>query len=71
MMYDVIVTKFGYSHLAGNGSLGEQVTVKAVILELVKLLGTQQGRNGFTEVSDCHFSLRIKSKINNISDIDS
>ena len=39
VMYDV--TNFGYSHLAGNRSLGEQVTVKAVILELVKLLGTQ------------------------------
>ena len=40
-MNDVIVTNFGYSHLAGNWSLGEQVTVKAVILELVKLLGAQ------------------------------
>ena len=39
-----------YPHLTGNRSLGEKMAVKAVILEFVQLLGTQQSRNGFTEV---------------------
>ena len=39
-----------YPHLTGNRSLGKKMAVKAVILEFVQLLGTQQSRNGFTEV---------------------
>ena len=72
-MFVQVTTNFGDSHLAGNGGLGEKVAVKAVILELVKLLWTQKGRDGFTKVSDCHMyvmcqchiKLRIKIKINN------
>ena len=55
---------FGDSHLAGNGGLGEKVTVKTVILEFVELLWTQKGRDGITKVSDCHVRLRIKSNKN-------
>ena len=70
-MFVQVTTNFGDSHLAGNGGLGEKVAVKAVILELVKLLWTKKGRDGFTKVSDCHMyvmshvKLRIKIKMNN------